>query len=221
MKVFVINLNADRWEKYDSNKWSVSPYTRFQAIDGNKELDPQWVDDNYHFYWNANRKLRQSVAGCSESHLKLLQHIIDNKIDNVIILEDDCILDFSKLELLKDVDDICYVGGMFHPPILKNLKTFKRPENLIEGINVINPEKFLITNAQAYYIPHWKQAQELLIQQHKKRRAIDVEYKSLQKKGIIKYFLYPAIGTLHLPDAEKGFTWSQSNYKLTNDLKYF
>ncbi len=56
MKVFVINLNADRWEKYDSNKWSVSPYTRFQAIDGNKELDADWVDEHYYFRYNCNRK---------------------------------------------------------------------------------------------------------------------------------------------------------------------
>lgn len=212
MKVIVINLNADRWEKYDNN------YTRFQAIDGNKELDPQWVDDNYHFRHNCNRKLRQCIAGCSESHLKLLRHIIDNKIDNAIVLEDDTLLDFTKLELLKDVDEICYIGGQIKA-LTFTTKDFEKPTNLIEGINTIDKEKYKISGAFGYYIPHHKQAEILLSHNYKKRRGIDVEFMMLQKKGLIKYFLYPAIATLYLPDAVNGF--SNPQMKIKNDFKYF
>lgn len=217
MKVLVINMSVKRWEKYKDDP----RYERFEAVNGNEELDPEWVDKNYHYYWNANRKLRQSIAGCSESHLKCLRYIIKNKLDSVIIIEDDCILDFERLNELKDVKEACYIGGMFHPPILKDLRTFTRPEGMIEGINTINPQKFLITNCQAYYIPNHLQAHLLLTHQYSKRRAIDVEFKLLQKKGLLKHFLYPAIGTLYLPDAEQGFTWSQSSYKLKDNLQYY
>jgi hypothetical protein len=48
-----------------------------------------------------------------------------------------------------------------------------------------------------------------------KERAIDTEYISLQKKGKITKFVYPAIATLYIPDAKKGFTYS--TYKLYDD----
>jgi hypothetical protein len=38
---------------------------------------------------------------------------------------------------------------------------------------------------------------------------------ALQKKGKITKFVYPAIVTLYLPDAKKGFTYS--TYKLYDD----
>ena len=39
----------------------------------------------------------------------------------------------------------------------------------------------------------------------------------LQRKGIIKYFYYPAISYLHMPDAKKGV---HSNYIVRN-MKYY
>ena len=50
---------------------------------------------------------------------------------------------------------------------------------------------------------------------NRKYRAIDVAYWELQKKGIIKYFVFPALGTLYLPDAKNGFTYS--TYKLETE----
>ena len=214
--IFVINIDDHRWEKYSKD----SRYTRFIGVNGNKELDPTWVDDNYHFYWNANRKLRMSIAGCSESHLKVLKHIRDNKLDNCVILEDDCVFDFSRIDELKNLKDFTYIGGAFRSPILKNKKNFLRPE-VAQGLNKINPKEFIITNLNAYYIPDHSQVDLFIQHNYLKRRAIDCEMVFHQKKGIITDFIYPALGKLYLPDANQGFTWSSPNYKLESDLEFY
>ena len=216
MKVFVINISDQRWEKYSKDP----RYTRFKGVDGNKELGKDWVNQHYHFYWNCNDKLRKSIAGCSESHIKLLKHIRDNKLDNCIILEDDCELDFSRIDELKELKRFTYIGGAFRSPILKNKKEFSRPE-VAQGLNKINPKEFVITNLNAYYIPDHSQVDLFLSHSYVKRRAIDVEMVNFQKKGLITDFIYPALGKLYLPDAENGFTWGQSNYKLESDLQFY
>jgi len=219
--IFVINICDKRWEKYKDDK----RYSRWLGWNGKEELELDWINERYHFYWNAKDNLRYSVAGCSESHLSVIKHIRDFKINNAIIIEDDALIDFDALDKLNlermCPNEICYIGGMFHPPVLKNLKTFEPPEydKNIHSIYTIEPKNFLITNAHGYYIPKYEIAEKLLSFKGTKRRAIDVEYKNLQKKRILTKFLYPAISTLHMQDAKGGFTWSK--YKLKDNLQYY
>lgn len=210
MKVFVINAYEDRKNKYDNR------YTIWNAV--------KWTDvtndmlKNYHFRYNCNDELKRKICACSESHLACLKYIYDNKIDNCIIIEDDAVLDFDRLKELDDIKQFCYIGGMFFPPVLKDKKDFKSPDFEI-GLNIIDPERFVIHNAHGYYIPNHKLVPSLLRPTHKKRRAIDVEYKHQQLRKEIQYFIYPAISTLHLEDSKKGFTWS--SYKLPNNLYFY
>ena len=48
---------------------------------------------------------------------------------------------------------------------------------------------------------------------------IDNEYMNLQKRDKIKLFLYPAIVTLNVPDAKKGFSYS--TYKLYDNQQFY
>jgi hypothetical protein len=223
--IFVINISDERWENYKDD----DRYRRWKGVNGNKELDLKDVNDKYHFYWNCNDTLKLNVAGCSESHLRCIKHIYDNKINNAIIIEDDTFVDFERLELCplyNLCDGITYLGGQFHPPVLKNLKTFEkegRPEyeKGILSLRRINTSSFLISGAFGYYIPKWEQALILTEQTGKKRRAIDVEFKGLQKKDKIKSFIFPALVTLNIPVAMTGFTFNKGRYKLPNDFKYY
>ena len=212
--IFVINIDDHRWEKYSKD----SRYTRFIGVNGNKELDPIWVDDNYHFYWNANRKLRMSIAGCSESHLKVLKHIRDNKLDDCIIIEDDTLLDFSRIDELKNVNDICYIGGQIKSLKLKDHKTFIKPE-IKHGFQTIDIEKYRISGAFGYYIPNHSQVDILLSNSYSKRRGIDCEYMLHQKSKSITKFIYPAIVRLYMPDAVNGF--SNPQMRLKEDLQHY
>jgi len=217
MEIFVINISDERWNRYADDP----RFTRWVGCEG-RELSQSFIKDNYITMWNANESHKHSVAGCSESHLSLLKHIYENEIDDAIILEDDTIVDFDRLHILKNINEFCYLGGRFQGSSLKH-----KPHTgiLFEGINTINPSTFTITGAHAYYIPHHQIACDIYhdIMFRNKRRAIDAEYRRLQKGNkIIKKFIYPAIVELYLPHANNGFTFNaSSNYKLKDTNKFY
>ena len=220
MRVFVINAYPDRKEKYLKDK----RYELFEAVQW-KDVDHR--DYNYSFYHNACDNYMSKVIACSLSHQKLLLQIMQDDLEEVIIIEDDTILDFDRLDQLKDINEFCYIGGDLTSPLLKDMRTFKKEEKIYyqgcleEGINQIQPDNFKIGQTCGYYIPNPKVAEMILnnIPVRTKEKAIDNEYIYLQRKGLINKFIYPALATLHIPDAKKGFTYS--SYKLyDNQLHY-
>ena len=216
VNIYIINISDERWNRYKQDE----RFTRWMGVDG-RQLDLAFIENKYISYWNCNESHKRSVAGCSESHLSLLRYIYANKIDDVIILEDDTIVDFDRLDILKDIKEFCYLGGRFQGKTLKH-----KPHTgiLFEGVNTINPFTFTITGGHAYYIPSYDIAESLYINimTRKKRRAIDAEFRRLQKGGKIKKFVYPAIVELHLPTAMNGFTYNHnSQYKLKDTNKYY
>tara|TARA_R110000824_G_scaffold26121_2_gene90208 strand:- start:1144 stop:1815 length:672 start_codon:yes stop_codon:yes gene_type:complete len=219
MKVYVINAYEERKDKYHFDE----RYHLYPAI--------WWEDvseedvESLHFRHNAKEDYRKKVVACSLSHKGMLQKIIDEDLKQVVIIEDDAIIEnWKRLEELKDITEFTYIGGDITSPLLKDMKEFKeggRKEELRyccqKGINVIDPKEFKIGHCCGYFIPDKTVAQMILsnIPHGKKERAIDNEYIALQKKGKISKFMYPAIATLYLPDAKKGFTYS--TYKLYDD----
>lgn len=208
--IFVINAYPERTIKYLND----DRYTIWSALTPDDITDE--ILSKYHFRYNAKELLKKKICACSESHLSCIRHIRDNQINNAIIIEDDAIIDFERIDELELTNEITYIGGMFHPLAMSKMKEFVEPESKM-GINDIDSKQFLITNAHGYYIPNFELCDILLKQKNKdRRRAIDVEFKNLQRENHIKKYLYPAISTLVLTDAKTGFTWSQ--YKLKDNL---
>ncbi len=217
MKVFVVNAYKDRKEKYD-NRYELYPAVWWENVTEEQV-------ERYHFRHNAKMEYRKKVVACSLSHKNLLQKIINEDLKDIIIIEDDAVIDkWDRLEELENVNEFCYIGGDITSPFLKDMKKFKEDgekENVRyccqKGINVIDTDVFKIGQTCGYFIPNKEVAQMILsnIPNGKKERAIDNEYISLQKKGKIEKFIYPAISTLYLPDASQGFTYSK--YKLYCD----
>tara|TARA_R110001592_G_scaffold305098_2_gene577700 strand:- start:1875 stop:2519 length:645 start_codon:yes stop_codon:yes gene_type:complete len=214
MKVFVINAYEERRNKYDER------YTMFPAVLA-KDITNEDCKD-YSFYWNIKDKLRNNIVACSLSHKKCLEHIVHNKIDRSIIIEDDAIIDFSRLDELKEYKEFTYIGGDIRPPLLKDDKDFKK-EMIISNVgkNKIDTDKFVILGCFGMYLPDWEIAKMIIdnIPVNTKEKAIDVEMKKLQKKELIKYYHYPAISTLYLEDAKTGFSAPQMK-KLTTFSHY-
>jgi GR25 family glycosyltransferase involved in LPS biosynthesis len=212
--IFVITIDNDRFKKYEYDKI----YKKWNGCIG-KNLTNEFVDNTYITMWNANRIHKHNVAGCCESHLNLMKHIIDNNINKSIILEDDSILDISRLEELNNINDFCYIGGRFQPPKLSDKLNIDK-SLFIKGLNTIDPNIFTITGSHGYYFPNVDITRKIYnnIINKTKRRAIDSECRILQKKKIINYFIYPAISILHLEHARNGFTYNNnSKYKLIDN----
>ena len=205
-KIFVINISDERF-----NRWI--------GKDG-RDFDMEFVNNHYINMWNARELHKRCVAGCSESHLSLLQHIYENKINDVIILEDDVDIDFDRLDILKDVNEFCYLGGHFQG---RTLKHKAHTGLLFEGVNTITPFTHTIAGAYGYYIPTYDIAESLYINimSKVKRRGFDCELRRLQKGDKIRKYIYPAIVELYLPVAQTGFSCQSSNFKLTDSKKYY
>lgn len=225
-KVFVVNISDERWKKYDE---SDDMYYRFKGVDGSK-LDLEAYDDKYIFYYNKNEASKKSTIGCAESHMSMMKYIYENQLNNVIVIEDDALLDFTRLYELDDVKGFCYCGGRIQATVLKNDKELQKNINkdmfLKEKLNFIDTESFIITGCHGMYFENYEVAKEIYddISAQKRVRAIDCELKRIQKKRpkLIHQFIFPAISILYLPDAQNGFTYnSKSVYKLNdNNYKY-
>jgi GR25 family glycosyltransferase involved in LPS biosynthesis len=120
----------------------------------------------------------------------LWQYISDNKIDNVLILEDDAekVNDISDLQLPQD--GITYLGGWLHQ--LKMTDNTPVQHDSVNGINELDKTKMRMLCTLSYYIPKWQVAKQMLdyLNQLKRWRAIDV---SIHNIPIENYYVYPAI----------------------------
>lgn len=147
-KIFVINLDR-RKEKFNHLKKISNviglDIQRFSAVDGNELTTDQIYSHGIRVipsYENMfeKRPMRLGEIGCFLSHFKIWEHIIEEGLDEVLILEDDVIFDhyFHQMataaltearSLLKDFD-LIYLGR--NPlgkdgPSVKGSKLLRRP----------------------------------------------------------------------------------------------
>ena len=185
-KIFVISLDnengAERRNKLDYK------FTWFKA---EKNLLPIVKDKMIH-YWSAGEKNRQGKEGCFDSYYRLFTKIYTEKIDDVIILEDDC---FIKKNEFKNFcndkpTDICYLNGK-----IKNKKGWKTYENFSKNIGINDIGDFRILGTLGIYIPKWEQLKNIIdiIDNLKRFRAIDI---IIVKNKLIKKYYYPSV-SLH------------------------
>lgn len=219
MKVFVINAYPYRAKKYDKR------YTLFKPRP--YKTIPDKLLEGQHFMWNAKKDYRQKVVSNLMANISLLNKIIKDDLKNVIIMEDDFVLDFNRFKELKGQKGFVYLGGEILSPLMKDFEKFRKKKkefirkNIKRGINQIDPKKFRIGETAAYFIPNKQVAQEIKdnLFQGEKRHAIDTEFVRLQKEGVINFFVFPAIATSILEEANKGYTASQ--YKKEHDQYYY
>ena len=226
-KIYVINLkkDKDKWKKYkdDHQKGIIDRYSACLGLDPQTKYrsDFKRNEKKLQIMWNAAERKKKCTAGILTSHLGVIQKIHNSKKNfpkyGVLIIEDDAQVNFSRLKIaMKSVskykDSVIYFGGTLHPPdTFKNKKWYENIDSLRKTFqknkfNTIDPSKYRILGGHGYYFPTWDTVDNLLSIIHKKGkiRALDSEMVKLQKKGIIKYFYYPAISYLNIEDAKKG-----------------
>lgn len=182
MKKYFINLDCsgDRRSHFDES------WTRWRAR-GRNDISSE-IDKKMSSYWNIERNNHLGKCGCFLSHIELLNHIVENKLDEVIICEDDA-EQISEIPILND--NFVYLGGFF----MSKKRTdgnYKQEVISEEGINTLKDKPFDIFMTMSYYIGKWEVAKELRdwILSQKRYKAIDVMYAN---SPIDKYYYYPAI----------------------------
>tara|TARA_R110000796_G_scaffold98987_5_gene206840 strand:- start:571 stop:2190 length:1620 start_codon:yes stop_codon:yes gene_type:complete len=204
---FVINLDRQP-EKMTHHKNVI----RWSAVDG-QELNMVSISKSK-LYMRSNTKEPKSrgIFGCLMSHVSLLEHIVERKLTHVCVLEDDSTSDFVLDDSMMDTKHITYLGGWL---VNKKMKDVKLPveerASLVKGINHITESRVLTT--RAYYIPHYKYAQDLLdhIYQKKTWRAIDI-----MMSEFVKDLYYPALSKQIL-----GYESTIGNMKPKEDHEFY
>jgi len=181
---FVINLDKckERMNNFDDShtRWSATDYENVSEYHANKMIS----------YYNISSKEHLCKTGCFLSHINIWKYISDNKIDGVLILEDDAeqVNDISGLQLPKD--GITYLGGWLHQLKMTDNKPVEH--NSKDGINELDKTKMRMLCTLSYYIPKWQVAKQMFdyVNQLKRWRAVDV---SIHNIPIENYYIYPAI----------------------------
>ena len=210
-KIFVINLRRDKekWSKYKNDP----NYIRYSACNGVEMSKANPYYDRLKILWNAGDRKKKCTAGILNSHMGIIKKIAKNKINHALVVEDDVEIDFKLLKKINfnklPTDSLIYLGGVLHPPTSFKDKSWsyeKTIQGFKKGINRIDSSKYRVFGGFGYYFPRWEIAKELydIFSKKEKLKPLDTEMTYLQKKGIIKYFYYPAVSYLHMEDAEKG-----------------
>jgi len=218
MRVFVVNAYPLRSKKYLDTD---IPYELCQGVWW-EDVD-ETIVNQFSFRYNAKIPYRKKVVACYLSHRGLLERIVSEDLKDVVIMEDDCLLDFEGLGRLRGLTGFTYLGGDITSPLQKDMKEFHREkkqnirDGLEHGVNKIDRELFKIGQTSGYFVPDGATAQIILdyIDSRTKKKAIDTMYIGLQKLGVITDFLYPPIVRMFLPEAKLGFTGGA--YKLYGD----
>lgn len=208
-KVFVLSVDKPPYRERRKKYTEDARYELFPGLWW-EDISEHYLEQ-YTFMWSAQEQYKKCAIACAMSHVNLLQKIANEDLKNVVILEDDAVLDFDRLNILDEIDEMCFVGGKLEPPILSNSTAAWRKnqrqqlrDNFKSGINLIDPAHFTIWCAHGYFIPNALSASrllKLLSKDGKKKRAIDTHYVRLQKKNLIKKFVYPALATSVVKEA--------------------
>jgi len=187
MKVFVLSMDNEIGE--ERRRRINYEYEWIKAVDLDEKYKERFV-----FRYNTLEKNKKGVYGCFAGHLHILKKIIDEKIDSVIICEDDAIL--VDIPDLKDVNEICLLSGRIHHP--KNWcedKDFQKntADNIKfnKGMNVIDYDKYRWAGAGAIYYPTYEKALELYesIMNIKRWKHFDI---LLCNSKLINHLYYPS-----------------------------
>ena len=115
--VFFINLDRrtdrrkfmeDQFAKYSINA------TRMSAVDAQNlpEAVKDYYLEDFVVRWNTKIERKLGRIACYLSHKLVLEMALERNLDNVLIMEDDCIILSDELVNLPTGADILYLGGL-------------------------------------------------------------------------------------------------------------
>ena len=184
MKILVLSMDTEKGQMRRS--LLNYEYEWIKSIDASEELKKR-----FSFRYNITDNKRKAIENCFASHLNILKHIVNNKLNEVVVCEDDCFkindIDYSTIK------DITLLGGVIrHPTSWDKDKEFQKNNDITfeEGVNKIDYKKYRWSGAFAIYYPSWEQSNDLLntILSKTSYRHYDL---FLSKNKLINYLYYP------------------------------
>lgn len=218
VRYLLINLDRspDRLKKYEVDIES-GKIIRIPAINFTDASIDQHLERQINLANIKPQNKRKNIA-CTLSHIKALNYIVSEMLDDVVILEDDVAVDFERMERISpslSQNHVTQVGGHIWPPVF-SMKGWKKP-TFEDGVHEINTQMYHIMGSHGYYLPRWQVAKQFvdwITSRERWRNYDNLIEKSPQKR----YFVYPAIVTLHTGDANASTMGHTTKF---NDCKYY
>ena len=189
-----------------SSRWDWSNPKIYREL-GFWQTDLELIDKlpNYKFMPSCHLRTKMPRIGCSEGHFNMLRKIVKEKLTNIFILEDDSVIDYSKinkfLEDIKDIDGLIYTGGAFNYSKVKDW-TSRKPHiseymegKSIKGFNEVTKDIWVCATF-GYFIKDYKIAEYMLGNCKGKTgkylsSLTDVMYNKIP--NLNRYYYYPSI----------------------------
>ena len=176
-KIFCIHRQNDiEREKYVSDLKIKLDYNEFIIVEPNAQIEDY---SSYICMWSKKVPARKAVISLYNTNIKLLQKIAKEKLDNVLILEDDAVL---KEKEMKELDKDAWIHFL-------NIRTWNN-----RNISCL-----------ANYYPKWENTDKLVNTLNKykilkkcKHRPFDIELDYMKKKYDLDfkysdYFYHPNV----------------------------
>lgn len=188
---FFLNLDRspDRRTNFDDT------WTRFKATDGYQLPDDDPILKRMVSLWNINPHEHRAKCGCWQTHYNMLCHIVNQRLNKVIVVEDDALqINDIDPDLLVKCKNFTYLAGYFsHKKMYDGpLKHDELPESH-PGINRLDKSQCRMIMMVAYYIPHWTIARDIVqyLDGKSRVRALDCQIYDIVKVPLD--YIYPAI----------------------------
>ena len=196
MRILVLSMDTEKGS--DRRHILNYDYEWVKAINATPEIKEKFM-----FRYNIKEDKKKAIENTFASHLNILKYIIDNKINNVIVNEDDAILE-GDLNALKDLKEATLLGGTLRHPTNWAKDNHWRKNNSIQlkvGENTIDYSKYRWTQIYSVYYPKWEEAKRIYdsVMNSNKYKHYDI---FLAEKRLIKKLYYPSIFT-HIDNIDR------------------
>jgi len=178
----------------------------------------KWIIEKMYSRHNISKRKLSGKIGCFASYIEIFKKIVNEKLNNVVVLEDDCFQ--IKEYITKDLGNKpIYLNGLFHHPsnYQKTTKKWRSEiKDIKHGINEIDFKKLRITGTLGIFFPKYEQVKIILdkIMSCEKLTSID---SLLSKLRLIKRFYYPS---LYKHDDKKYSNINSTGYGIIQDYIY-
>ena len=184
MNILVLSMETEKGEMRRS--LLNYEYEWMKSIEASEELKKR-----FSFRYNTADNKKTGIENCFASHLNILKYIVNKKLNEVIVCEDDCFkIDDIEYSTLKD---ITLLGGVIrHPTSWAKDNEFQKQNDVTfeEGVNKIDYKKYRWSGAFAIYYPTWEQSNDLLNTILSKTSYCHYDL-FLSKNKLINYLYYP------------------------------
>ena len=186
-KIFVVSLDSakERWKHYEQD----DRYTRWRATSRDDLTENEPVLKRMISYHNIDPDEHINKCCCYISHRDLYRHIVANKLNKVLILEDDA----QQVNELPHPDDLPKTGFTYLGGFSSHTRITDGPLKVEfkEGVNQIKHDEYRMICCLAIYIPNWETARRMYdsLDYNGRCRAVDT---MLRNAFCPQYVNYPA-----------------------------